>query len=116
MSEVFNVYRLHFAPPISEEYWPPYGGPTVIPDPNMRRARAGRHGRLGSGQTWMTSTLTDLGVAGCVGRLATLARIVIREVLLPVMVFKFRSLSLDHWAEVVISQPWSFHEEWYDVF
>ncbi|XP_029148839.1 uncharacterized protein [Arachis hypogaea] len=42
MSEVFNVYKRGFVPPIPEGLWPPYVGPTVIPDPNMRRAREGR--------------------------------------------------------------------------
>ncbi|XP_057720210.1 uncharacterized protein LOC130934684 [Arachis stenosperma] len=36
MSEVFNVYRHGFVPPIPEGLWPPYAGPTIIPDPNMR--------------------------------------------------------------------------------
>ncbi|MED6132789.1 hypothetical protein PIB30_022102 [Stylosanthes scabra] len=80
MSEVFNVYRLHFAPPIPEGYWPPYGGPIVIPYPNMRRARAVGHGRLGSGLQWMTPTQTDLDAAVCVGRRATPGRLVFRDV------------------------------------
>ncbi|XP_016200324.1 uncharacterized protein LOC107641343 [Arachis ipaensis] len=42
MTSVFNVYRMGFTPPIPEGYWPPYDGPTVIPDPNRRRAREGR--------------------------------------------------------------------------
>ncbi|RYR26813.1 hypothetical protein Ahy_B02g061115 isoform F [Arachis hypogaea] len=42
ISSVFNVYRMGFTPPIPEGYWPPYDGPTVIPDPNRRRAREGR--------------------------------------------------------------------------
>ncbi|XP_025692577.1 uncharacterized protein [Arachis hypogaea] len=41
MSEVFEVYKLGFVPPIPEGLWPPYAGPTVIPDPNMRRAKEG---------------------------------------------------------------------------
>ncbi|XP_025634682.1 uncharacterized protein [Arachis hypogaea] len=41
-SSVFGVYQMGFAPPISEDFWPPYAGPTVIPDPSMRRAREGR--------------------------------------------------------------------------
>ncbi|MED6214449.1 hypothetical protein PIB30_103239, partial [Stylosanthes scabra] len=32
MSEVFNVYRMSFTPPIPEGF-PPYGGPTLILDP-----------------------------------------------------------------------------------
>nr|XP_029154668.1 uncharacterized protein LOC112805316 [Arachis hypogaea] len=39
MSEVFEVYKQGFVPPIPEGLWPPYAGPTVIPDPNMRRAK-----------------------------------------------------------------------------
>ncbi|MED6206896.1 hypothetical protein PIB30_030897 [Stylosanthes scabra] len=42
MSEVFNVYRMSFTPPIPEGFWPPYGGPTLIPYPRMRRAREWR--------------------------------------------------------------------------
>ncbi|XP_016168251.1 uncharacterized protein LOC107610762 [Arachis ipaensis] len=42
MSELFNVYKHGFVPPIPEGLWPPYSGPTVIPDPNMRRTREGR--------------------------------------------------------------------------
>ncbi|XP_025625140.1 uncharacterized protein [Arachis hypogaea] len=42
LSSVFGVYQMGFTPPISEGFWPPYAGPTVIPDPNMRRAREGR--------------------------------------------------------------------------
>ncbi|XP_015946046.1 uncharacterized protein LOC107471119 [Arachis duranensis] len=42
MSEVFNVYNQDFVPPIPEGLWPPYAGPTIIPDPNMRRAKEGR--------------------------------------------------------------------------
>nr|XP_025692799.1 uncharacterized protein LOC112795056 [Arachis hypogaea] len=42
MSEVFNVYKQGFFPPIPEGLWPPYAGPTIIPDPNMRRAKEGR--------------------------------------------------------------------------
>ncbi|XP_020963659.1 uncharacterized protein LOC110265161 [Arachis ipaensis] len=42
LSSVFSVYRMRFTPPIPEGFWPPYDGPTVIPDPNMRRAREGR--------------------------------------------------------------------------
>ncbi|XP_025625460.1 uncharacterized protein [Arachis hypogaea] len=39
MAEVFKVYQMAFAPCIPKGLWPPYDGPTVIPDPNMRRAR-----------------------------------------------------------------------------
>ncbi|XP_029152486.1 uncharacterized protein [Arachis hypogaea] len=39
---VFNVYWMGFTPPIPEGFWPPYDGPTVIPDPSMRRAAEGR--------------------------------------------------------------------------
>ncbi|XP_029151593.1 uncharacterized protein [Arachis hypogaea] len=42
LSSVFSVYQMGFTPPIPEGFWPPYDGPTVIPDPNMRRAREGR--------------------------------------------------------------------------
>nr|XP_029154558.1 uncharacterized protein LOC114927775 [Arachis hypogaea] len=42
LSSVFSVYRMGFTPPIPEGFWPPYDGPTVIPDPNKRRAREGR--------------------------------------------------------------------------
>ncbi|XP_029145799.1 uncharacterized protein [Arachis hypogaea] len=42
MSEVFNVYKHGFVLPIPEGLWPPYASPTVIPNPNMRRARDGR--------------------------------------------------------------------------
>nr|XP_025666238.1 uncharacterized protein LOC112764688 [Arachis hypogaea] len=39
--------RLDWATYVHEVYtmkglWPPYAGPTIIPDPNMRRAREGR--------------------------------------------------------------------------
>ncbi|XP_016185302.1 uncharacterized protein LOC107626928 [Arachis ipaensis] len=42
ISSVFSVYRMGFTPPIPEGFWPPYDGPTVIPDPAKRRAREGR--------------------------------------------------------------------------
>ncbi|XP_057719203.1 uncharacterized protein LOC130933595 [Arachis stenosperma] len=42
LSSVFGVYQMGFTPPIPEGFWPPYAGPTVIPDPNMRRAKEGR--------------------------------------------------------------------------
>ncbi|XP_015971013.1 uncharacterized protein LOC107494493 [Arachis duranensis] len=42
MSEVFKVYEISFSPCIPEGLWPPYDGPTMIPDPDMRRAREGR--------------------------------------------------------------------------
>ncbi|XP_057756179.1 uncharacterized protein LOC130975393 [Arachis stenosperma] len=42
LSSVFSVYRMGFTPPIPEGFWPPYDRPTVIPDPNKRRAREGR--------------------------------------------------------------------------
>ncbi|RYR34116.1 hypothetical protein Ahy_A10g048838 isoform B [Arachis hypogaea] len=42
ISSVFSVYRMGFTPPIPEGFWPPYDGPTVIPDPDKRRAREGR--------------------------------------------------------------------------
>ncbi|XP_057734795.1 uncharacterized protein LOC130950303 [Arachis stenosperma] len=41
LSSVFSVYRMGFTPPIPEDFWPPYDGPTVIPNPNKRRAREG---------------------------------------------------------------------------
>ncbi|XP_025678000.1 uncharacterized protein [Arachis hypogaea] len=42
LSSIFGVYQMGFTPPIPEGFWPPYARPTVIPDPNMRRAREGR--------------------------------------------------------------------------
>ncbi|XP_025685236.1 uncharacterized protein [Arachis hypogaea] len=42
LSSIFSVYRMGFTPPIPKGFWPPYDGPTVIPDPNKRRAREGR--------------------------------------------------------------------------
>ncbi|XP_016194985.1 uncharacterized protein LOC107635952 [Arachis ipaensis] len=42
LSSMFSVYRMGFTPPIPEGFWPPYDGPTVIPDPNKRRASEGR--------------------------------------------------------------------------
>ncbi|XP_072094146.1 uncharacterized protein [Arachis hypogaea] len=42
ISSVFSVYRMGFTLPIPEGFWPPYDGPTVISDPNKRRAREGR--------------------------------------------------------------------------
>ncbi|XP_072062285.1 uncharacterized protein [Arachis hypogaea] len=42
MSKVFSVYRMGFLPLIPEGLWPPYAGPTIVPDPSMRRAREGR--------------------------------------------------------------------------
>ncbi|XP_016206460.1 uncharacterized protein LOC107646823 [Arachis ipaensis] len=42
ISLVFSVYRMGFTPPIPEGFWPPYDEPTVIPDPDKRRAREGR--------------------------------------------------------------------------
>ncbi|QHN83598.1 uncharacterized protein DS421_20g706110 [Arachis hypogaea] len=42
MTEVFNVYKQGFFPPIPKDLWPPYAGPTIIPDPNMRHDREGR--------------------------------------------------------------------------
>ncbi|XP_016167955.1 uncharacterized protein LOC107610415 [Arachis ipaensis] len=41
ISSVFRVYQMGFTPPIPEGFWPPYDGPTVIPDPAKRRAREG---------------------------------------------------------------------------
>ncbi|XP_072071678.1 uncharacterized protein [Arachis hypogaea] len=41
LSSVFSVYQMGFTLPIPEGFWPPYDGPTVIPDPNKRRAREG---------------------------------------------------------------------------
>ncbi|QHN92478.1 uncharacterized protein DS421_17g584070 [Arachis hypogaea] len=41
MSKVFSVYRMGFLPPVPEGLWPPYDGPTFVPNPNMRRAREG---------------------------------------------------------------------------
>ncbi|MED6226715.1 hypothetical protein PIB30_106430 [Stylosanthes scabra] len=43
MSEVFSVYRMSFTPPIPEGFWPPNAGPTVIPDPRMRRVMRVHH-------------------------------------------------------------------------
>ncbi|XP_025692703.1 uncharacterized protein [Arachis hypogaea] len=42
LSNVFSVYQMGFRPPIPEGFWPPYDGPTVIPDPNKWRAKEGR--------------------------------------------------------------------------
>ncbi|XP_015948300.1 uncharacterized protein LOC107473261 [Arachis duranensis] len=42
LSNIFSVYQMGFRPPIPEGFWPPYDGPTVIPDPNKRREREGR--------------------------------------------------------------------------
>ncbi|XP_029150788.1 uncharacterized protein [Arachis hypogaea] len=42
MSKVFSVYLMGFLPPIPEGLWPSCTGPTIVPDPNMRRAREGR--------------------------------------------------------------------------
>ncbi|XP_025664438.1 uncharacterized protein [Arachis hypogaea] len=42
LSSVFSMYRMGFTPPISGGFWPPYDGPTVIPDPNKRRVSEGR--------------------------------------------------------------------------
>ncbi|XP_072084588.1 uncharacterized protein [Arachis hypogaea] len=42
ISSVFSVYRMGFTPPIPEGFWPPYDGPTMIPDPDRRHAREGR--------------------------------------------------------------------------
>ncbi|XP_016177918.1 uncharacterized protein LOC107620240 [Arachis ipaensis] len=42
LSSVFSVYQMGFTPPILEDFWPPYDGPTVIPDLSMRHAREGR--------------------------------------------------------------------------
>ncbi|XP_057759167.1 uncharacterized protein LOC130979678 [Arachis stenosperma] len=36
-----HSHLMGFTPPIPEGFWPPYAGPTVIPDPNMRHAREG---------------------------------------------------------------------------
>ncbi|XP_015970107.2 uncharacterized protein LOC107493529 [Arachis duranensis] len=41
ISSVFSVYQMGFTPPIPEGFWPSYDGPTVIPDPDKRRAREG---------------------------------------------------------------------------
>ncbi|XP_015933199.1 uncharacterized protein LOC107459488 [Arachis duranensis] len=42
LSSVFSVYQMGFTPPIFEEFWPLYDGPTVIPDPTKRHASEGR--------------------------------------------------------------------------
>ncbi|XP_025652547.1 uncharacterized protein [Arachis hypogaea] len=39
MQKVFRVYQMGFVPPIPEGLWPPYDGPTIIPDPSLRRCR-----------------------------------------------------------------------------
>ncbi|XP_025685582.1 uncharacterized protein [Arachis hypogaea] len=41
MSKVFSIYQIGFLPLILEGLWPPYTGPTIVPNPNMRRAREG---------------------------------------------------------------------------
>ncbi|XP_016199239.1 uncharacterized protein LOC107640205 [Arachis ipaensis] len=46
LSTVFNVYQMRFNPPIPESFWPPYDGPTIIPDPSKRRASEGRLGSI----------------------------------------------------------------------
>ncbi|XP_057740437.1 uncharacterized protein LOC130957605 [Arachis stenosperma] len=42
LSSVFSMYRMGFTPPVPEGFWPPYDGPTIIPDPSKRRATEGR--------------------------------------------------------------------------
>ncbi|XP_015967234.1 uncharacterized protein LOC107490953 [Arachis duranensis] len=42
MQKVFRVYQMGFVPPVPEGLWPPYDGPTVIPDPRLRRCRDGQ--------------------------------------------------------------------------
>ncbi|XP_015941353.1 uncharacterized protein LOC107466857 [Arachis duranensis] len=42
MSKVFSVYRMGFLPPIPEGLWPLNAGLTIVPNPNMRRAREGQ--------------------------------------------------------------------------
>ena len=39
---VFNVYRMEFAAIGNEDYWPPYSGPRIRPNPELRRATEGR--------------------------------------------------------------------------
>ncbi|XP_025703187.1 uncharacterized protein [Arachis hypogaea] len=56
LSSVFSVYRMGFTPPIPEGFWPPYDGPTEIPDSNKRRASEG-HPR--STRIWTTMDETD---------------------------------------------------------
>ena len=41
MQNVFSVYRMEFAAIANENYWPPYSGPRIRPDPNLRRAIEG---------------------------------------------------------------------------
>ncbi|XP_025617129.1 uncharacterized protein [Arachis hypogaea] len=64
LSSVFGVYQMGFTPLIPEGFWPPYAGPTVIPDPNMRRAREGRPRSTRFAPTWMMQIRTaQRGVA-----------------------------------------------------
>ncbi|XP_072058076.1 uncharacterized protein [Arachis hypogaea] len=42
MQKVFRVYQMGFVTPIPEGLWPPYDGPTVIPDPSLRHCHDGR--------------------------------------------------------------------------
>ncbi|XP_019451933.1 PREDICTED: uncharacterized protein LOC109354035 [Lupinus angustifolius] len=42
LDNILKVYGIHFQPIGNEEYWPPYSGPSFIPNPVMRRKRTGR--------------------------------------------------------------------------
>ena len=35
---VFNVYRMKFIPIVNEDYWSPYSGPWICPNPELRWA------------------------------------------------------------------------------
>ena len=39
---VFNVYRMEFAAIGNKDYWPPYSGPRIRPNSELRRATEGR--------------------------------------------------------------------------
>ncbi|CAL0310918.1 unnamed protein product [Lupinus luteus] len=42
LDNILKVYGIHFQPIGNIEYWPPYSGPSFIPNPVMRRKRTGR--------------------------------------------------------------------------
>ncbi|MED6155811.1 hypothetical protein PIB30_008713 [Stylosanthes scabra] len=53
MTEVFSVYRIGFAPPIPEGYWPPHGGPSSSRIPVCGEQGHCVLGPCESGRTWI---------------------------------------------------------------
>jgi len=42
LNNILKAYEIQFHPIQNQDYWSPYTGPNMIPDPHMRRSKAGR--------------------------------------------------------------------------